>query len=387
MSDEATPPFLSGSGLARAEACPAAYALDADRERAHDERSDASRGTAIHAYCERLSRGVARAKALALCPREVLETCAGINPAAIPAGEPEIAFSLNVATGESRRLERVAHRSYGELLPTEIPGTLDLIVRPENNHGLALVIDFKTGVESVPAARGCLQLEFGAICVANDFGVDEVEIQIARIDEEGAIHFDAHVMDAFALEAARARIARVFARVTEARAARLAGEESKVRESRYCKYCPTKGHCPAYGREAMALATRSEGWLEGLRADLASNDGAAHWYERYKKAAWIVDELKKELDARILAGDIVLPDGRRVRRVPEARRRIDGKRALPLLREKFGEEVAEAAADVKITLTSIRSAFGEDADGVEALLDQEGLITAPTVMTTRVLRR
>jgi hypothetical protein len=47
------PSSLSGSGLARALACPAAYALPEAREGS----SDATRGTQVHRFLELVSRG------------------------------------------------------------------------------------------------------------------------------------------------------------------------------------------------------------------------------------------------------------------------------------------------------------------------------------------
>jgi hypothetical protein len=66
------PSSLSGSGLARALACPAAYALP----EASEGSSDATRGTAVHRFLELVSRGEPTSEhlgALPDCPELVAE--------------------------------------------------------------------------------------------------------------------------------------------------------------------------------------------------------------------------------------------------------------------------------------------------------------------------
>jgi len=383
--------FLSASGLQRAEVCAWAYAIDQAAEPevvttldaegepvtddTADESVDAARGTAIHAYLERVMGGTPRAAALALVPLDVAETCEGIRLDALPKGRPEVAYVLDVATGQAREIQRTEHRSYGALGPSEIPGTADLVVPATNNRGTPMVVDWKTGFEPVTPAADNLQLAFHALCVRALTGASEVAVAICRIAPDGRHAVDAHVLDAIELDTALERLRAVVAAIHAARTARVDGARPAVRESQHCKWCPAKPSCPSYAAEAATLARLDDGWTDSVRAQLANPADAAYWWQRIEKADHVLKEIRKLLRARVAQGAIPLPGGYEVREVPTARRRIDGKRALAVLRERFGNDVAEAAAEVKVSQKSLREACGDLSEEVMAALEADGAVT------------
>lgn len=387
------PAFLSASGLQRAERCPFAYAMDqggdfgprvlvvdedgnaVDDEEESEESRDAHRGTAIHAFLERVMGGMPRAAALALAPLEVSETCEGINLDALPKGRPEVAYALDVTTGAARELPRTQHRGYGTLGPSEIPGTADLIVPPAHGRGTWLVVDYKTGYDIQTPAADNLQLAFHALCVRALHGVDEVGVAICHIDDLGRHRVDAHVLDRIELDAALERLRGAHAAVEAARAELAAGRAPVVHEGLFCKWCPAKPSCPAYAIETATLAKLEDGWLDGVKRQLANPADASYWWQRIDKAKHVLKEIDKLLRERVQQGPIPLPGGYEVRVLSATRPRFDGRRALAVLRDQFGPEVAEGATTITVTKKSVREACGEDAEAVFAVLAEHGALS------------
>lgn len=373
---------LTGSGLARARHCPDAYALEASPLQA--ESGAARRGTAIHGYLEALLSGVPRDVALADVPEDAHTTCAGIDPRGLPAALAEIPLAFDVATATARVLEKRGHRDYGDLGPTELAFTLDFAVSPALREGVPLVGDWKTGYESVPDAQGCDQLELAALAVRALGGASMVDLAVVRIDGVGGLHWDMVRYDGPALDAALAKLRRTVRGVAAARAARARGEAPAVVPGAHCKWCPAQGSCPAFGAQARHLAALSLDWLAQIQVQLATPEGAAYWWETTKRAGAVLEAVEASLRARLDLGAVDLPDGRSVRRVRERYRRLDGRKALTVLRELVGPAAAEAACEVKASPASIREACGALAPRVLDALREGGAYTEFYRETTRV---
>jgi hypothetical protein len=247
-------------------------------------------------------------------------------------------------------------------------------VAPQYNDGVALAADWKTGYESVPEARTSLQMALIALCLAA-LGCEAVEVAIVRVDDDGGLHWDRHVMDTLDLEDAHARVAAVLAAVQAARAARRRGEAPKVAEGGHCKWCPAKGSCPVYAREANALGMAGESWVQAARAQLEANDDAAHWLLKVQRAGEVLEVMQGLVKDRVRKAPVTLPDGRVAQIKTQQRKRIDGKLALALLDDLYGPEVAKAAAAVTVTQTSLAEAVGADlAPRVLQDLDARGAV-------------
>lgn len=226
---------LTASGIARAHACPAAYALPSVQT---PPSTHASAGSAIHAYLEALQT-LPRADALLLVPEEHRDWCASIRAQEIPRGEPEVALAYDVATGRARRLD-VRERAY-TVGPTEIGGTCDLHIPGEP----ARVIDWKTGTHTSTAPDAHRpQLALYALMVARAEGLDEIRAEVVSIGDDGSVRVVAswdYDLDALADVAAAVRA--TWHRVQSARA--HAVETLDVREGEHCRYCPAWSACPA----------------------------------------------------------------------------------------------------------------------------------------------
>jgi hypothetical protein len=114
-----------------------------------------------------------------------------------------------------------------------VPCTIDLVY----DGSRRTVRDWKTGFEGVPDPATSLQLGLGALCVARDEWLDEVDVEIARIDSAGGTHInEPHgepiMLDAFALDEMADRWRSVVRGVLSARETIAAGGTVATNPSR-----------------------------------------------------------------------------------------------------------------------------------------------------------
>jgi hypothetical protein len=343
--------FLSASGGDRASHCPPAYALD---EGPREESDDARNGTDGHAYLERL-QSTSRDEALAFCPDSMRDLCASIDLRDVPKGEAEIAYVYDVATDTAVRLGRIEHRAYEKALgrplaATEIPCTIDLVSPHEHTM---LVTDWKFGFEGVPNPRTSMQLALGALCVSRAHGLDEVLVQIGRIDSVGAIHYDGCELDAFALEDAADRWRTIWTKVQAARDAIANGETLVTTPGDHCRYCPAKASCPSFAGIARELLAPGSDWLARARTLIQDDDGAAaDLWMKVQRARELLATVQGLLDARATERPFAIPGGMVVRQVETKRDAVKSPRVVrDVLAEFYGEEAANAAVETELHTT------------------------------------
>mgnify|MGYP000865174944 CR=1 FL=1 len=227
---------LTASGIARAHACPAAYALPSVQTPPSEH---ASAGSAMHAFLDALQTRT-RDDALTTVPEEHRAWCAAIDPTRIPRGQPEIALAYDVFSGRARRLD-VRAREYA-VLETEIAGTCDLYV-PAIGTDPARVIDWKTGTWSAATPESHRpQLALYALMLARAEGLDEIRAEVVSIGDDSSVRVVAswdYDLDTLAETAVSVR--KTWARVQQARSA----SSVDVREGEHCRYCPAWNACPA----------------------------------------------------------------------------------------------------------------------------------------------
>lgn len=324
----------TASKLPLLERCPAAGALDAVwAETTDDQRAGSER----HRYIQR-AREIGRAEALAAIPADApwREQCEAIDVDAIPAGQHELAYAYDVETDTVRCLGPWIDRAY-DAGPTEVTGTLDLVSPPTAERGRWLVVDFK-GVEEVDAAAVNLQLGFYALCVAREHQLDEVDVAIVYLEPGGRMRWDTATLGMFDLEGIADRVRGVARAVA---AARAAGPHDYT-TGYHCRRCPALVSCPAQTRAALALATDTAD-VSAL-ARMSAEDAGRAWV-KVKVLGELLDQVRAALSARAeVAGGLPLPDGERLVPVPQTRRALVLDKALPVLRERFGEQ-ADAAVD------------------------------------------
>src|SRR6185369_13310973 len=96
----------------------------------------------------------------------------------------EVPLLYNVATDNTFQLSGEGHRAYGDVGPTEVPGTVDVMWLDAANQ-TAKVLDLKTGYH-VEGADQSLQLETLGLAASRLYGVDEAMVGHVRVDDEHA---------------------------------------------------------------------------------------------------------------------------------------------------------------------------------------------------------
>lgn len=136
---------LTASSLWRRELCPASAVLPESPRRKY---ADAEHGKAEHAKAE---------------------------AAPPPGAEAEVAYALNVLSGQARRLE-VKSRDYGKLAEGEIAGTADRVYVRDDH---VLIEDLKSGVGYMQAEpKVNLQLIHNGLSAAIANGKDRAIVQL-----------------------------------------------------------------------------------------------------------------------------------------------------------------------------------------------------------------
>lgn len=144
----------------------------------------------------------------------------------------EVAYGLNVVTGEARELTLPAPRQYPDLGAEWLPGTADAT---RLDGDLVEVVDWKTGGKP-PRAKGNGQLYSLAIAAATLHRRPRARVSIVSITTAGCIT-DSHELDAFEMGQWRERLADAHAYVPHA--------EQEPGPHCDALYCPARGSCEA----------------------------------------------------------------------------------------------------------------------------------------------
>ena len=112
----------------------------------------------------------------------------------------------------------------------------------------------------------------------------------------------------------------------------------------------------------MALVRQAAAAPEDLErrfAELITPENAALAYHRIVEVQMVLDRVMKQIKALAEKAPIPLGNNRMLGSVERTRESIVAEKALPILRDHFGDEVARAAAEVSITKTRLRDALRE----------------------------
>lgn len=343
--------MISASALERVDLCPVSEVLPHRRE---VESDWCSQGHAVHGFLEEVPK-LGRDEALARVDEKHRAACEQIDVEQLPAIDGngyavEVAFALDVATGEAREVGRNIGRNYGELMPTEIPGTADVVGLAADGETV-IVHDYKTGWGDVTEAERNWQLRFLALAAARAYGRKRAHVSIIRIRGDRDPWYDRAAFDEFDLAKAWSDLMDLLGRVD---AATLTTAPTI---GPHCRYCPAFGSCPANVSLARDVVSGSDAPFGEL-----TPDNAAEVYMKVKAARKILDEIDGAV--RTLAaqeGGLDLGNGKVLRQVEQARDYVDGGRALYLVRAEFGPEAANEAFEIKTSKSAIEKLVGEAA--------------------------
>lgn len=340
---------VTASKLELLERCPAAAALPAVWTESTD---DQIAGTARHRYLER-APAIGRDAALAEVDEAWRAQCEAIDVTEVPAGTAELAYAYDVATDTARLLGQWIGRAY-EVGPTEVSGTVDLVCEPTPDRPRWLVVDWK-GDEEVERAAVNVQLGHYALCVARVHDLEEVDVAIGNIGHGGAIRWDRATLGPFELGAIAARVGAAWAAVQAARELVAAGRTPDVATGLHCRRCPAMPVCPAMVTLVRELDTTAQAAAPEIVSSLVClpDEAAGRAWVRVQLFEELVANMKASLRARAETRPLPLPDGSRLVAVEVPRRSVVLDKALPLLRERFGAEQADAAVERSLSAEAI----------------------------------
>lgn len=271
----------------------------------------------------------------------------------------EIAYGYDWQEETAREIGRRLNRRYGELGEFEIPGTSDM-------EGLAAdgetvrILDFKTGFHRVTRARDNWQMRFLALAAARARGRTRARVEVVYVPpEEGEkIEHDAAEFDAFELGLVAAELRIYCNRVDAARESirqhgYLGLEE--VTTGPHCRRCPAYKVCPA---TAALLARCAE--PASLEADfraLLRPETAPQAKRLHERIALLSERLGGDLKAYATVSPFETAPGVLYGPVAVGKDSIDGVLAWDALKREFGVEVADGAAEKRVTKRALRDAL------------------------------
>lgn len=151
----------------------------------------------------------------------------------------EVPFAIDAILGTARELPKTSHRDYSTARTDEVCLTTDLCYMAEDEAGpFGCVDDLKWSGFHGDALRAGEQLAAQAVAIAGAWGVDRVRARAIRVSEtELDDATEVYWLDLFELEAAKANIGHLVARIAEA----------IPQPGAHCKgrWCPALASCPA----------------------------------------------------------------------------------------------------------------------------------------------
>ncbi len=340
---------LTGSGFARAEACPASTFLPGVEE---GPSQYAKLGEAVHRYlC--LVAEVGAESALALIDEEFRDVCKVLDLDGLPHGTPEgwafeVAFAWDPRADTARELYRGSgERDYSAAVDGEVPGTADLVGLDGNT---VIVLDLKTGWRPLGDPKTSLQLGFYAVAAARAYGASSALVGYIRL-ADGVPRYEHASLDEFELEAMAERLQAVLTAAQDAEIEHDATGKVTPVMGAHCVYCPAYLRCPAKATLARELAAQAVSTDPAQLTPVLDAASVPQALERLWLAQEVLKRVEKTLEEYAMAHPVTLPDGRVYGPIEQSTETFDPVLGREALAKQFGEEVADAAVEVKSTLT------------------------------------
>lgn len=264
----------------------------------------------------------------------------------------EVAFAIDLATGIGRELGVGLGRGYGAMGMFEIPGTADLVGRGPN--GELVVVDRKSYDPNVPRAAINAQLHTLALAACRALGESTCDVAIWHEVRP----LDVSIVEPWDLKTYSDDLFTLLESATRARAEfRKTGLVAAV-PGNHCRWCGAFFNCPAQN----ALVTKFKAGVIGMSAEamipLATDEQAARAYELLADLKMLVKRVTGAVYARAAKDPIPLGNGRVFGTRPvKGDRVIDGNKAYEMIREKYGQKVADAAVTRQASQKQIVEAF------------------------------
>jgi hypothetical protein len=392
-------PLFTGSGVARALACPPSTILPQSDEDPSADTTARDAGSTVHRFIERtgelmaahfLGHAEAARRALAEIPEGTpgRDACEALDVGALPFdlgnASIELALAYDYVTDTARVLHDangnvIRERRYADAVPalreSEVPMTLDAV---EYDGGHAIVTDVKTGQ---PHAGYEEQVTLGALAIARlyslDLSMERLTGQLAYTrDLSRPVRWEITEAD---LEALRERIASAFENAAWLRGRAITRDD--VTPGDQCRWCKARDACPTTTTamdDSRELVTIDEPTaLARFGAAIATDEGAAEWWQKLDAMETLLPRMRAALIDRAMRTPFALPDGSTVGPVTESGDRyvadVDAVHAR--IAAAVGTEKADAVMPIvvkrKATVGAIEKALGKPA---MRQLEADGLV-------------
>lgn len=260
--------------------------------------------------------------------------------AALVPAEPrvEVKIRYNTATREAVILGDGADRNYGSAGPFDIFMSLDVL---GVDGDCVIVLDWKTGHNSVESASTNGQLWAGALAACRALGKSKAIIRIVYTNQGGRC--DEYEIDAIEMADFAGRLERLHVVVAERQTAHKRGEVLETHEGSWCRYCPSKPYCPS--KNALLVQVAEKG-LAVIGDSAITPARAASAYEQIVRVEQLVKDARKRLETYVDEnGPIDLGGGRMFGRyVRDGNERLSGDVAVRAIAEVVGESAEEFSA-------------------------------------------
>lgn len=259
----------------------------------------------------------------------------------------ECAFVYDVATDTARELGHVA-RQYRDLAPTEIAGTMDLLIRGKR----LIVVDYKS-FELVDPAATNEQTATYALMAARTYGYDEVTVVIIYL--VGGRKPDIAVLSALELDGHAARLKEMVETIEHARRAR--DLTPYLKRSKQCRYCPAYLACPVQMRTVIDIGTGELAQRAEAMIPLESDQDAATAFDLLEHVTLVQKRLKAAVMARAADRPFMTARGTMYGKVQKlGPTKLNGEVAYRVLKKRYGDHIAQAGVTMAATQAGMKRA-------------------------------
>jgi hypothetical protein len=191
--------------------------------------------------------------------------------------------------------------------------------------------DLKSG-RPVTACASNPQMRFHALARHLDTGCPQVEARVLYVREDGRVHIDRHVFDAYQVDLYADELVDLGQHIQAARMIVANGGTPVVRTGAHCRYCPALPACPAYTALARTMLPDLETIAGSVQAMTPVEAGGA-WLKA-KTIERLLKAVLESLKARAVQEPLPTTPGKHVTEISFQRSDFDRDAALELLRAK-----------------------------------------------------
>jgi hypothetical protein len=338
--------YFTASSLGRVMACPGSAALPQANSSGKAALTGIEGHLVLDNFIADVRSGIDYDQALAKIDPKWQDLCAAIPREYVGRFMTEVAYAIDVGSGEARLLGHHLNRDY-RLEGFEVAGTADLVaVLPDR----VIVPDVKTGwgQTGLPAVNP--QTSFLALCAARVYQRDRATVGILSAPEGASANWAWADLDIWDLDATFADLQETYRRASLERSKVQAGKAPDVAEGPHCKYCPAMVACPVKTGLIRRLAEGSEFREEAQLVPLTRKNAGLAW-TRVLMAEQMVASIKKACLAALDEwGEFELPSGNILRKERRpGKESLDGDLCYAIVEKLVDRELADQIAEREVT--------------------------------------